>query len=189
MPLDGWDHVELWVGNAKQAAYFYEHAMGSRAPRTRARRRACATAPRTCSSRATSASSSRAALREDSEITKSPRDARRRRQGHRAHRARRDRGVPPGGAARRARRRRAAPVEDEFGTVELVGDRDVRRHDPHVRQPRRLRGPVPARLRRASSTNGTAAPASASRTSTTSSATSSSAAWTTGSSSTSASSG
>jgi 4-hydroxyphenylpyruvate dioxygenase len=28
MPLLGWDHVELWVGNAKQAAYFYEYAMG-----------------------------------------------------------------------------------------------------------------------------------------------------------------
>src|SRR5215472_17211166 len=28
MPLEGWDHVELWVGNAKQAAYFYERAMG-----------------------------------------------------------------------------------------------------------------------------------------------------------------
>jgi 4-hydroxyphenylpyruvate dioxygenase len=28
MPLDGWDHLELWVGNAKQAAYFYEHAFG-----------------------------------------------------------------------------------------------------------------------------------------------------------------
>jgi 4-hydroxyphenylpyruvate dioxygenase len=28
MPLDGWDHIELWVGNAKQAAYFYEHAFG-----------------------------------------------------------------------------------------------------------------------------------------------------------------
>jgi 4-hydroxyphenylpyruvate dioxygenase len=28
MPLDGWDHVELRVGNAKQAAYFYEHAFG-----------------------------------------------------------------------------------------------------------------------------------------------------------------
>ena len=28
MPLNGWDHVELWVGNAKQSAYFYEHAMG-----------------------------------------------------------------------------------------------------------------------------------------------------------------
>jgi 4-hydroxyphenylpyruvate dioxygenase len=28
MPLDGWDHVELWVGNAKQAAFFYEQAFG-----------------------------------------------------------------------------------------------------------------------------------------------------------------
>jgi 4-hydroxyphenylpyruvate dioxygenase len=28
MPLQGWDHLELWVGNAKQAAYYYEHAMG-----------------------------------------------------------------------------------------------------------------------------------------------------------------
>jgi 4-hydroxyphenylpyruvate dioxygenase len=28
MPLDGWDHVELYVGNAKQAAYFYERALG-----------------------------------------------------------------------------------------------------------------------------------------------------------------
>ena len=28
MPLNGWDHVELWVGNAKQAAYYYEHALG-----------------------------------------------------------------------------------------------------------------------------------------------------------------
>ena len=28
MPLQGWDHVELWVGNAKQAAYYFEHAFG-----------------------------------------------------------------------------------------------------------------------------------------------------------------
>jgi 4-hydroxyphenylpyruvate dioxygenase len=28
MPLEGWDHLELWVGNAKQAAFYYEHAMG-----------------------------------------------------------------------------------------------------------------------------------------------------------------
>jgi len=28
MPLEGWDHVELWVGNARQAAYYYEHAFG-----------------------------------------------------------------------------------------------------------------------------------------------------------------
>ena len=29
-PPRGWDHVELWVGNAKQAAYYYEHAFGFR---------------------------------------------------------------------------------------------------------------------------------------------------------------
>ena len=28
MPLDGWDYLEIWSGNAKQSAYFYEHAMG-----------------------------------------------------------------------------------------------------------------------------------------------------------------
>ena len=28
MPILGWDHVEFWVGNAKQAAYFYENAFG-----------------------------------------------------------------------------------------------------------------------------------------------------------------
>jgi 4-hydroxyphenylpyruvate dioxygenase len=28
MPLLGWDHLELWVGNAKQSAHFYEHALG-----------------------------------------------------------------------------------------------------------------------------------------------------------------
>jgi 4-hydroxyphenylpyruvate dioxygenase len=28
MPLKDWDHVELWVGNAKQSAYFYEQAFG-----------------------------------------------------------------------------------------------------------------------------------------------------------------
>ena len=28
MPIQAVDHVELWVGNAKQAAFFYEHALG-----------------------------------------------------------------------------------------------------------------------------------------------------------------
>jgi len=28
MPIEGWDYLELYVGNAKQAAYFYEHAFG-----------------------------------------------------------------------------------------------------------------------------------------------------------------
>jgi 4-hydroxyphenylpyruvate dioxygenase len=30
MPLHGIDHIELWVGNAQQAAYFYTHAYGFR---------------------------------------------------------------------------------------------------------------------------------------------------------------
>src|SRR4051794_7590887 len=30
MPLNGIDHVELWVGNAAQAAYFFTHAYGFR---------------------------------------------------------------------------------------------------------------------------------------------------------------
>jgi 4-hydroxyphenylpyruvate dioxygenase len=30
LPLEDWDHLELWVGNAKQAAYYYEHAFGFR---------------------------------------------------------------------------------------------------------------------------------------------------------------
>src|SRR3954466_12738551 len=30
MPLHGIDHVELWVGNAKQAAHFYTRAFGFR---------------------------------------------------------------------------------------------------------------------------------------------------------------
>ncbi len=28
MPLNGIDHVELWVGNAAQAAYYYVNALG-----------------------------------------------------------------------------------------------------------------------------------------------------------------
>src|ERR671930_617894 len=28
MPIYGWDHLELYVGNAKQAAFYYEHACG-----------------------------------------------------------------------------------------------------------------------------------------------------------------
>ena len=40
MPLDGIDHVELWVGNAAQASYFFTHAFGftrGRLPRARDR--------------------------------------------------------------------------------------------------------------------------------------------------------
>ena len=57
MPLHGIDHIELWVGNAAQAAYVL-HATRSASPRspTRASRPGCATASRTCCSRAASGS-------------------------------------------------------------------------------------------------------------------------------------
>ena len=144
MPLDGWDHVELWVGNAKQAAYYYEHAFGFTQTAYAGRRPACATAPPTCSSRTTSASCSRAALRADSEIW-----------GSRARTATALKdialtvpapaGLPPGRPARRSRHRRAARVEDDFGRVDCV-DRDLRRHRPHLRQPQGVHRPVPARV-------------------------------------------
>src|ERR671929_1809494 len=28
MPIEGWDHLEFYVGNAKQAAFYYERAFG-----------------------------------------------------------------------------------------------------------------------------------------------------------------
>ena len=56
MPIDGWDHLEIWVGNAKQAAYFYENAFGFTRTGYADPRQASATARPTCSSRETSAS-------------------------------------------------------------------------------------------------------------------------------------
>ena len=142
MPLEGWDHVELWVGNAKQAAYFYEHAFGfTRAAYAgpgdgRAR-------PRLVRARAGRhpASSSRAALREDSEIA--------------SHRARHGDGVkdialtvPDATEAYRQAVQRGARgvVEPHCGRGRVrprraVRDRDLRRDDPHVRQPRDYAGP------------------------------------------------
>ena len=88
------------------------------------------------------------ALREDHDIAQALQPPRRRRQGHRAHGARRDRGVPAGRAARRARDGRAAAARGRVRDDRALRDRDLRRHDPHVRQPRRLHGAVQAGLRR-----------------------------------------
>ena len=103
MPLDGWDHVELWVGNAKQAAYYYEHAFGFHrtayaGPETGVRDRASYVLEQ-----------ARCAARRDECAPSRSRDrrirtrARRRGQGHLAAGTRRDRGLSPGGAARRPR--------------------------------------------------------------------------------------
>ena len=148
MPLLGWDYVELWVGNAKQAAFFYERAMGF----TRTAYAGPETGVRDRASYVLEQGDIRfvvtSALREEHEITK--------------HLARHGDGVkdialtvPDATEAYRQAVQRGARgvvephrVEDDFGSIELLGDRDLRRHDPHVRQPRRLRGPVQARLRR-----------------------------------------
>ena len=104
MPLDGWDHVELWVGNAKQAAYYYEHAFGFRrtayaGPETGVRDRASYVLEQNeirlvRHERAPSRSRDRRPCEQ----------ARRRRQGHLAASARCGPRLRGGGQARRARR-------------------------------------------------------------------------------------
>ena len=134
MPIDGWDHVELWVGNAKQAAYFYEHAFGFTpvayaGPETGVRDRASYVLEQGDIRFVLST-----ALREDHEIARHAVAARRRRQGHRADRPGRDRGVPPGRPARRARRRRAARRRGRVRPRRAGRDRDLRRDGAHVRR-------------------------------------------------------
>ena len=174
MPLDGWDHVELWVGNAKQAAYYYEHAFGFHrtayaGPETGVRDRASYVLEQGEIRLVVTSG-----LRRDHEIgdfafvhgdgvkdialrvpdaTEAYRQAVQR--GARGHpRARLGRGRLRQGRAR--------------------VDRDVRRRRPHVREPQRVRGRVPPRLRGAGR-EPSAGPTSGCSRSTTSSATSSSA--------------
>ena len=52
LPLNGTDYVEFYVGNARQAAYFYRLAFGTSWLPMPARRRGCAIVPPTCCSRA-----------------------------------------------------------------------------------------------------------------------------------------
>ena len=189
MPIDGWDHLELWVGNAKQAAYFYEHAFGF----TRTAYAGPETGVRDRASYVLEQGEIRlvltSGLREDSEIVRfaakhgdAAKDiALRVPDAREAYRQ----------AVQRGARGIAEPrcVEDEFGRVELATIGDLRRCRPHLRQPCRVRGPVPPRLRRAVVAERRGRRGRAASRSTTSSATSSSAGWTSGSSSTSASSG
>ena len=137
MPLDGWDYVELWVGNAKQAAYFYEHALGFTrtayaGPETGVRDRASYVLeqgehPLRRSPRA---------LREDHDIA---RHCRRHGDGVKDIAL----AVPDATEAYRQAVQRGARgvvephrVEDDCGVDRARRDRDLRRHDPHLRQPR-----------------------------------------------------
>src|ERR1044072_8043737 len=119
MPLLGWDHVELWVGNAKQAAYFYEHAMGF----TRTAYAGPETGVRDRASYALEQGGARfgvtSALRAGGE-------SRARRPLHRPPRPRRHAGVARGGLARRAQRRRAPHRRGRVRHRRARGDRDLR---------------------------------------------------------------
>src|SRR6476646_9318065 len=121
MPLLGWDNVELWVGNAKQAAYFYEHGMGF----TRTAYAGPETGVRDRASYVLEQGDVRfvltSALREDHEITKH-------RARQLAHRPRRDTGAPRSRLARRAQRDGATERGGRVRLGRARGDRNLRRH-------------------------------------------------------------
>ncbi len=174
MPIEGWDHVELWVGNAKQSAYFYEHAIGLHACRLRRPRDR---RPRPCVVRARAGPHP---LRRHERPARGQRGRallprpRRRREGRRADRPGRDRGVPAGGAARGRLDQRAALDRGRARPRRARHDRHVRRDRAHVRQPLRVRGPRTCPATSRSRTTAQRAKASGYGRSTTLSATSSS---------------
>ena len=182
MPLNGIHHVELYVGNALQAAYFYAHAFGFQ----RVAYRGLETGTRDQVSHVLQQGRIRlvltGALDSDSPIA-----AHQHKHGDgvkvialsvpsvdHAYREATSRGAE---RRRRAARGRRRPRHGQAGH-----DQDLRRDAAHLRRARRLRRALPPRLRAPSRT----APRTAACCwpSTTSSATSSSARWRRGSSST-----
>ena len=138
MPLDGWDHLELWVGNAKQSAYWYEHALGF----TRTAYAGPETGVRDRASYVLEQGEIRlvltSGLRGDGEIVRfaaahgdGAKDIALRvpdaRQAYREAVQRGARGISEPGW-----------VEDELRPCRARHDRDLRGRRPHVRQPRRL---------------------------------------------------
>ena len=185
MPLNGIDHVEFYVGNAAQAAYFYEHAFGFRrvayagletgaarphVARARAGthpagadRHARAPTPRSRAiTPATATASGRSPSRSPTSTTPTPRRS----------------------AAAPAASRSPHVVSDEHGQVRRASDRHLRRHAPHLRRPlRATTGPFLPGFE-AVARSAPPRPTRCCWRSTTSSATSSSATWRSGSSST-----
>jgi len=150
MPLDGWDHVELWVGKRQAVGLLLRARLSaSRAPPMQVPE----TGVRDRASYVLEQGDIRllvtSGLRNDSEITQyagrhgdaaksigptGPRSA--------------AEGVSPGRPARaRGGDRRAALARGRLRPRRAGRDRHLRRRDPHLRQPPRVRRPVPARLR------------------------------------------
>ena len=148
LPLNGTDYVEFYVGNARQAAYYYRLAFGFKLVAYAGPGDGAA---RPCLLRAAAGQDP---LRADHAAAPGRRDcgpypaARRRRARCRAvgGRCRATPGARP--PARRAQRARAVRAE---GRARHGGDgvhRDLRRHDPHLRRAQELSRRLSARLPR-----------------------------------------
>ena len=120
--LKGWDCIEFWVGNARATAGFLMSAFGFRVHRLRRPRDRRATkSPRTCSSRATSASSSPPALdRRLADRRPRPRARRRRARPRVARRRRHARRTRRPSPAAPDRSRAPYDVTDDHGTLRLA---------------------------------------------------------------------
>ena len=152
MPLHGIDHVELYVGNAAQAAYWFTHALGFRETAYAG----LETGIRDRSSHVLEQGRIRlvltAPLLGTSEIARHVAAHGDGVQDDRALGARRRARLPLRRPARRARRPRALGGERRARHGAAGDDRHLRRHAAHVRRARRLRRRLPARLRRAATT-------------------------------------
>ena len=123
MPLNGIDHVELYVGNALQAAYFYAHALGFQRIAYRGLETGDRDAglPRPAPGPHPPGAHRRAGLRLPHR--RPPAQARRRREDDRAERPRRRPRLPRGHEPRRRGRHRAPRHLDEHGTVRTASIR------------------------------------------------------------------
>ena len=156
MPLHGIDHVELYVGNAVQSAYFYMHALGFQ----EVAYAGLETGVRDRTSHVLEQGRIRLVLTGALTPTTNrppPRHARRRREGDRAVGARRRARLPRGHRARRHRRPRALGGDRRGRHDPLRADRHLRRDAAHVRRPQRLQGRSAPATRRASAPRATSA--------------------------------
>jgi 4-hydroxyphenylpyruvate dioxygenase len=136
------DHVRCYVGNAKQAAFFYAHAFGF----TVQQYRDLTTGSRDEASYLLTQGNIRLMLTTGLNARTTPlatsEPLRRRREGHRLHRARRDQGLRAGPPQRRGAGPRADGAERPDGYGDARRHQDLRAMRSHLRlAPRRLRPP------------------------------------------------
>ena len=145
MPIHGIDHLELFVGNAAQAAYYYTHAFGF----TETAYRGLETGSRDRVSHVLEQGRIRLVLTGHADRRRrdrrAPQAPRRRRPRDRAQRARRRRRLRARGRPRRPRPRDPVRAGRRARHSEARLGRHLRRDAPRVRRAQRLHRRVPAR--------------------------------------------